>query len=104
VDVREVDLPEARELDVARQLGLDERRELALGHVPALKRVERVLTMLLGRLLQRHTEDSRIGADALVPAGERLPQGVREDAPEVGYDGADAAHAAIGAGSRTVSS
>src|SRR3954471_5662646 len=104
MQVGEVDLAEAVQLDLRRQLRLNRARELRLGHVPLLERVQRMLATFLRRLLQGRPEHPRIGTDALVPGGERLPQRVRQNPAEVRDDRLDRAHAAAGAGSRTVSS
>src|SRR4051812_11161815 len=104
MQVREVDLAEAFELDLVRQLALHDRRELGLGDLPALQFVQGMLSTLLCRRLQRLTEHTGVSAHFRVPAGKRLPQRIREHTAEVGDDRADLAHAAAGAGTRTVSS
>src|SRR6187455_3600694 len=98
MQVRKVDLAEAFELDFGRELRLHDRCELGFRDLPALELVQRMLSALFCGVLKRLTEHPGVSAHIVVPARERLPQRVRENAAEVGDDRANLAHAAAGAG------
>src|SRR4051812_32549738 len=104
MQVREVDVAEALELDLVWKPRLHDRRELRLGERALLELVQRMVATLLCRALKRHAEHAGVCTHVGVPARERLPQWIRQDTAEVGDDRAELAHAAAGAGSRTVSS